>query len=208
MADKRRKTLLERFKAELKFYQLVLQDPRTPKLTKFFLGLAVGYALSPIDIIPDFIPVMGYLDDLIIIPTLIFIAIKLTPKKLLGEIRYAEFLKSTSHIIKGIERHKKLFVVKLAGAIDLNTMPPVENVIKEHEDHLDRDIVLDFQAVTHIDTSTLAVLIYMTNKLKQKKRRLGVINCNKSLTDYIKLNDLESVIHVYDSLNDAFAKAH
>lgn len=87
MEKEGRKTLLEQSKAQLKFYQAVLNDPRTPRLTKFFLGLAVAYALSPIDIIPDFIPLVGYLDDLVIVPLLIFIALKLIPKKLLEEIR-------------------------------------------------------------------------------------------------------------------------
>jgi uncharacterized membrane protein YkvA (DUF1232 family) len=88
MADGQNKTtLLDRFKKEIKFYQSVLYDPRTPKLSKFFLGMAVGYALNPIDLIPDFIPILGYLDDLIIVPGLIFIAVKLIPKKLLQEYR-------------------------------------------------------------------------------------------------------------------------
>lgn len=87
MDKKNKKTLLERFKAEVKFYQAVLQDSRTPKVAKFFLGLAVAYALNPIDIIPDFIPIVGYLDDLIIAPILIFIAMRLIPKQLLTEIR-------------------------------------------------------------------------------------------------------------------------
>ena len=78
-------SLLDRFKKEIQFYQVVIKDPRTPKLSKFFLGLAVGYALNPIDLIPDFIPILGYLDDLIIVPGLIFIAVKLIPKKLLQE---------------------------------------------------------------------------------------------------------------------------
>lgn len=81
--------LFDKFKKEIKFYQAILRDPRTPKLSKFFLGLAVGYALNPIDLIPDFIPVIGHLDDLIIIPGLIFIAIRLIPKKLLQEHRDA-----------------------------------------------------------------------------------------------------------------------
>jgi uncharacterized membrane protein YkvA (DUF1232 family) len=90
LTEKKRVTSFERFKNEIKFYQAVLKDPRTPKPTKFILGMAVAYALNPIDIIPDFIPVLGYLDDLIIIPLLIFIAIRLIPKKLLHEIRMEE----------------------------------------------------------------------------------------------------------------------
>lgn len=87
MIEKKKLTLLGRFKNEIDFYKAVLKDPRTPRLTKFFLGLAVAYAINPIDIIPDFIPVVGYLDDLIIIPVLIFIAIRLIPKELLQEIK-------------------------------------------------------------------------------------------------------------------------
>ena len=75
--------LFAKFKKEINFYQAVLKDPRTPGLSKFFLGLAVAYVLNPIDLIPDFIPVIGHLDDLIIVPVLIFIAIKLIPRELL-----------------------------------------------------------------------------------------------------------------------------
>jgi len=83
----KKSALLDRFKKEIEFYRSVLKDSRTPKLSKFFLGMAVGYALNPIDLIPDFIPILGYLDDLIIVPALIFIAVKLIPKKLLQEHR-------------------------------------------------------------------------------------------------------------------------
>jgi len=80
-------SLLDRFKRELRFYQAVLKASRTPKLSKLFLGMAVAYALNPIDIIPDFIPILGYLDDLIIVSTLIFIAVRLIPKELVCEYR-------------------------------------------------------------------------------------------------------------------------
>jgi len=83
--EKKKVTLLDKFKKEIKFYQVVFKDARTPKLSKFFLGLAIAYALNPIDLIPDFIPIFGYLDDLIIIPVLILIAVKLIPKELLEE---------------------------------------------------------------------------------------------------------------------------
>jgi uncharacterized membrane protein YkvA (DUF1232 family) len=72
---------------ELKVYQLVLKDSRTPKLSKFLLGLAVGYALLPFDIIPDFIPVIGHLDDAIIVPALVILALKMTPKDVIEECR-------------------------------------------------------------------------------------------------------------------------
>ena len=72
---------------EIKFYRLLLKDRRTPFLAKALLALAVGYLLMPFDIIPDFIPVVGMLDDVIIVPALIFIAVKLIPKDLITEIR-------------------------------------------------------------------------------------------------------------------------
>jgi len=74
-------------KKEIKVYQGVLNDKRTPFLGKFFLGLAVGYFLSPIDLISDFIPVLGHVDDAIIVPTLLFIAFKLIPEKIIEEHR-------------------------------------------------------------------------------------------------------------------------
>ena len=63
------------------------QDNRTPWYAKFLIVITLGYLLSPIDIIPDFIPVLGYLDDLIIVPLLIIISIRLIPKEILAESR-------------------------------------------------------------------------------------------------------------------------
>jgi uncharacterized membrane protein YkvA (DUF1232 family) len=51
------------------------------------LGLAIGYAVSPIDLIPDFILILGHLDDLIIVPTLLFMAIRFVPEEALDECR-------------------------------------------------------------------------------------------------------------------------
>jgi uncharacterized membrane protein YkvA (DUF1232 family) len=83
------KKLFLRFKQELHLYRNVLADPRTPKLTKILLGSAVAYAVTPVDIIPDFIPVVGHLDDALIIPVLIYLALKTIPKPLLDEHRKA-----------------------------------------------------------------------------------------------------------------------
>jgi uncharacterized membrane protein YkvA (DUF1232 family) len=68
-------------------YQLVLKDPRTPKLAKILLGLALGYALLPFDLIPDFIPVIGHLDDLIIVPILVILALKMIPQDVVDDCR-------------------------------------------------------------------------------------------------------------------------
>ena len=74
-------------KRELRVYQLVLKDRRTPRLARFLLGLAVGYALSPVDLIPDFVPVLGYLDDLVLVPALVILALKMVPKKVIEDCR-------------------------------------------------------------------------------------------------------------------------
>lgn len=58
----------------------LMQDPDTPLISKILLGIAIGYALMPFDLIPDFIPVLGQLDDLIIIPGLIYLALMFIPK--------------------------------------------------------------------------------------------------------------------------------
>ena len=67
-----------------KAYALYLasRDNRTPVLAKIMIGLVIAYALSPIDLIPDFIPVIGYLDDIIILPIGIWLAIRLIPHDL------------------------------------------------------------------------------------------------------------------------------
>jgi uncharacterized membrane protein YkvA (DUF1232 family) len=66
---------------------LAYRHPGVPWYAKLFAALIVCYALSPIDLIPDFIPVLGYLDDLIIIPAGISLSLKMIPKEVLGECR-------------------------------------------------------------------------------------------------------------------------
>ena len=70
---------VKRMKTDLPAVFLALKDPATPLIAKIAAGLAVAYALSPIDLIPDFIPVLGYLDDLLIVPALTALAIHLIP---------------------------------------------------------------------------------------------------------------------------------
>ena len=64
---------------------LACKDPRTPLYAKAFAAVMVGYALSPIDLIPDFIPVLGYLDDIILIPLGIALSLKMIPDAVIQE---------------------------------------------------------------------------------------------------------------------------
>jgi len=86
MFDKLKKTGHE-IKREIKVYRRVLKDTRTPKIAKILLGVGIGYLLLPFDIIPDFIPVIGHLDDLIIVPALVIIALKMIPKEVIEDCR-------------------------------------------------------------------------------------------------------------------------
>lgn len=87
MAFERSKEIVHSFKLELIVYQRVLRDERTPLLAKLFLALAIGYLCMPFDLIPDFIPVVGHLDDAIIIPALVFAALRLVPREIVSEHR-------------------------------------------------------------------------------------------------------------------------
>lgn len=66
---------------------LALKHKSTPMIAKVLAGITIGYALSPIDLIPDFIPVLGYLDDVILLPTLIALTIHMIPKDVIEECR-------------------------------------------------------------------------------------------------------------------------
>ena len=68
---------------------LAARDPRVPWYAKVVAVAVAAYALSPIDLIPDFIPVIGYLDDIVIVPAGILLAVKLIPTELMSEFRHA-----------------------------------------------------------------------------------------------------------------------
>jgi uncharacterized membrane protein YkvA (DUF1232 family) len=74
---------------KLQTYTLYLayRDPRTPWYARLFAALVVGYAFSPIDLIPDFVPVLGYLDDLILVPLGVALALKMIPAEVLEAAR-------------------------------------------------------------------------------------------------------------------------
>jgi uncharacterized membrane protein YkvA (DUF1232 family) len=75
----------KRLRAATYALYLAYRDPRVPWYAKVFAALVVGYAFSPIDLIPDFIPVLGYLDDLILVPAGVAIALRMIPPLVMEE---------------------------------------------------------------------------------------------------------------------------
>ncbi len=81
------KNIVKKLKQEIVPLYHALFDKRTPIIAKIFAGITVGYLLSPIDLIPDFIPVLGLLDDLIIVPILIKFTLTLIPAYIIDDIK-------------------------------------------------------------------------------------------------------------------------
>lgn len=81
------KSFTRTVKKEIRLYRLILKDRRTPLFAKVLLGAAIGYLLLPFDLIPDFIPVFGQIDDVIIVPGLVYCALKIIPKDIIVEHR-------------------------------------------------------------------------------------------------------------------------
>jgi uncharacterized membrane protein YkvA (DUF1232 family) len=76
-----------RVKRDVIALYLAARDPRVPWYAKAVAAGVAAYALSPIDLIPDFVPVLGYLDDVVIVPLGILLAVRLVPRELMAELR-------------------------------------------------------------------------------------------------------------------------
>ena len=81
------KARAKKLKTDIPALFLALKDKDTPILAKIFAGITVVYALSPVDLVPDFIPVLGYLDDVILLPMLVALTIRFIPKDVLERNR-------------------------------------------------------------------------------------------------------------------------
>ncbi len=77
---------------------IAVRDPRTPLIARIVATLVVAYALSPIDLIPDFIPVLGYLDDLVLVPLGLALVLRLIPPALMLEYRESAALQPVSRM--------------------------------------------------------------------------------------------------------------
>ncbi|MHB9142424.1 MAG: YkvA family protein [Paludibacter sp.] len=113
---------IEKLKLKAKFLKteviaiyLSMNDSRTPLLAKAMIALTISYAFSPIDLIPDFIPILGYLDDLILLPLMISACIKLIPKEVLAECRIKA--KDNIRLNKKTGSYSALFIILLWIAI-------------------------------------------------------------------------------------------
>jgi uncharacterized membrane protein YkvA (DUF1232 family) len=81
------KTRAHQLKTDLHALALTYRDPRTPWIARLWVAVVVAYAFSPLDLIPDPIPVLGYLDDLLLVPLGIWIALRLIPPDVLADCR-------------------------------------------------------------------------------------------------------------------------
>lgn len=104
------------FKTEAYLLYLALKHPATPHRVKIFVGLIALYLFSPIDIIPDFTPFAGYLDDVVVVPALIHIAFRLVPADVVAEMRKTA---AAQPIARPLRRFFKLLFLSgcLAAAI-------------------------------------------------------------------------------------------
>ena len=96
------KEKVKKLKQEIYTLYLAYKDPRVPWYAKIFIAIIVGYAISPIDLIPDFIPIIGYSDDLILLPLGILLSIKMIPKEVIEEYR--------KESVKGIKDSRFVFI--------------------------------------------------------------------------------------------------
>lgn len=78
---------LKAIRRDLYAVYLACRDPRTPWYARWLAAMVVGYALSPIDLIPDFVPVLGYLDDVIVVSAGLMLVIRLLPPEVLADAR-------------------------------------------------------------------------------------------------------------------------
>jgi uncharacterized membrane protein YkvA (DUF1232 family) len=81
------KRRVRQLKSETYALYLAYRDPRVPWYARVLAAVVVGYAFCPIDLIPDVVPVLGYLDDLILVPLGIWLALKLIPQEVMAEAR-------------------------------------------------------------------------------------------------------------------------
>jgi len=79
--------MVNRIRRELRYYRALLRDPRTPRVARWLIGAGVGYLLLPFDVVPDFIPIIGQLDDLIVVSMLVGLGMRFVPASVKRDVR-------------------------------------------------------------------------------------------------------------------------
>lgn len=115
----------KQLKSEVQVLMIAYKDKRTPLSAKILISITVGYLLSPIDLIPDFIPVLGLLDDLIIVPLLITFSIKLIPQNVLNDAR--EKVKNNSQRYKKANWLFAIIIIVIWFALSYTVFKYVKN---------------------------------------------------------------------------------
>lgn len=109
------KAWARRIKRNVVALWLAARDPRVPVAAKVVAAIVAGYALSPIDLIPDFIPILGYLDDVILVPLGIALAVRMIPAPLMEDLRERASLVDKPRSTVGLIAIVALWVVSIAA---------------------------------------------------------------------------------------------
>jgi len=106
--------------------------------------------------------------------------------------------------IKETKRLSQTTIVRFQGVIDSSTIPVIsKNIKSEMKIYLDRNILLDFREATHIDSSTLGYMISLLSQLKKRDKKLGLINTNSEMDNYLEIEKVKSLVHVYKNEKEA-----
>lgn len=109
------KAWARRIKRNVVALWLAARDPRVPVAAKVVAAIVAAYALSPIDLIPDFIPILGYLDDVILVPLGIALAVRMIPAPLMEDLRERATLVDKPRSTVGLIAIVALWVVSIAA---------------------------------------------------------------------------------------------
>jgi len=106
--------------------------------------------------------------------------------------------------IKEIKRLNQTTIIRFQGVIDSSTIPVIsDNIKSEMKVYLDKNILLDFKGAAHVDSSALAYMISLLSQLKKRDRKLGLINTTSDMDNYLDIEKVRSLVHVYRNEKEA-----